>query len=647
MIPVPPVASIAPSLAPATTALRPAAFLSWPLPAVTPCGWLRTQLAAQAAGLSGHLDEIWPCIGRSRWIGGEHEGWERGPYWLDGLIPLAFLLRDERLVAKARHWVDAILAGQDADGWLGAKHDAHEGIGQDRLDPWPLFIVAKALLAWADATDDARVVPALLRCARRIDALLAAEPLTSWAQMRWMELTLSLHALHERTGEAWLLSLADRVRAQGFDWAAFYRDAPPVGRAAAVGWEDAAKLRLHGVNNAMAVKAGFLRWRETGDPADREASNAMIAHLETHHGQVSGMFSGDEHLAGDSPAQGTETCTVVEYMFSLEVGLRVTGEAALADRLERVALNALPAALTEDFWARQYDQQPNQISVSRGAHHFVSNGPEANLFSFEGHFGCCTANFHQGWPKLAHSVWLRTPAGDPVNALLLPARLSAGDYSIECVTDYPFAARVRYLVRCARPVEFALTVRVPGGARSATARLGKQTWTPVPGAFWTTPRRVWHDGDELVLDLDLFVRAEPRPRGAACLCYGPLVLALPVAHTWTKVGQPSLDPRLGDWEARPLGPWNYALAASSIEKASTLEPQTRPVGSRAPFCRREPPLTVSVKARRFPGWIAENDDAPSPPPAPLAECEAEEIVQLVPYGATTLRIAEFPVVRAT
>jgi hypothetical protein len=118
------------------------AFRHLPLGAIRPRGWLLRQLQLQAAGLTGHLDEFWPDVADSRWIGGNSEGWERGPYWLDGAVPLAFLLDDSHLKRKVERWVTSILESQRDDGWLGPVHDARYGYPHD---PWPAYILAKAL----------------------------------------------------------------------------------------------------------------------------------------------------------------------------------------------------------------------------------------------------------------------------------------------------------------------------------------------------------------------------------------------------------------------------------------------------------------------------------------------------------------------
>src|SRR5256885_13872252 len=80
-----------------------------PLGAIKPAGWLKRQLEIQANGLSGHLDEFWPDVAESSWIGGKAEGWERGPYWLGGFIPLRILLDNPDFQARATKGVDFIL----------------------------------------------------------------------------------------------------------------------------------------------------------------------------------------------------------------------------------------------------------------------------------------------------------------------------------------------------------------------------------------------------------------------------------------------------------------------------------------------------------------------------------------------------------
>ncbi|MDP6112656.1 MAG: hypothetical protein QGG53_12375, partial [Planctomycetota bacterium] len=101
--------------------LKELALRPMPLGAIEPRGWLQQQLKIQADGLSGHLDEFWPDVRDSAWFGGDADSWERAPYWLDGIIPLAFLLGDERLIEKVHQRVDQILDRQGEDGWLGPR----------------------------------------------------------------------------------------------------------------------------------------------------------------------------------------------------------------------------------------------------------------------------------------------------------------------------------------------------------------------------------------------------------------------------------------------------------------------------------------------------------------------------------------------
>ena len=143
-----------------------AALRALPLGAVRPAGWLRDQLRLQADGFTGGLPAVWPDVGDgSGWLGGQGESWERGPYYCDGLIPLAHLLDDAELLARAGRWVEWSLASQRADGFFGPAGN---------VDWWPRMVMLKVLTQHAEATDDARVEPFLARYLAHLAAELPA-----------------------------------------------------------------------------------------------------------------------------------------------------------------------------------------------------------------------------------------------------------------------------------------------------------------------------------------------------------------------------------------------------------------------------------------------------------------------------------------
>ena len=80
--------------------LREKPFVKLPLGAIRAEGWLRDQLQRQADGLTGHLDSVYPEVmgPRNGWLGGDGDVWERGPYWIDGLLPLAYTHGDEDIL---------------------------------------------------------------------------------------------------------------------------------------------------------------------------------------------------------------------------------------------------------------------------------------------------------------------------------------------------------------------------------------------------------------------------------------------------------------------------------------------------------------------------------------------------------------------
>jgi len=496
---------------------------------------LHRQLQIQAHGLAGTLDEWWPDVARSRWIGGDAEGWERGPYWLDGTVPLSFLLDDGRLKTKVVHWIDQILERQDDEGWLGPVLDSRWSYA---YDTWPRFVVLKALTQYHDATGDQRIPRAIERFLHKVDQVLDERPLRSWALYRWADLVLSIHWLYELAGDDWLLDLATKVRAQGFDWQHHFDHFPYYDKCR----REECDLRSHGPNNAMAIKTPAVWYRQSGDEADREAVARMISTLDRFHGQATGMFTCDEHLAGRSPSQGSELCAVVVAAISY------------APCTVRVEVDDVPL-------------------------------------------------------------------------------------EIEVVTEYPFDGHVRVRVRAERPVRFPLRLRIPTWAEGAEIWKGEHEASPVAAATFHTVEQEWSGETIVYLRFPMPLRIERRLHDSAAIHRGPLLFGLRLDEEFRQIGgeQPHAD-----WEVFSRTPWNYALELDLQRPEQSIHVTVAPMHD-LPFSPDGAPVRAVVYGRRLPDWELEHNAAAPVPESPLVSDQPRDELLLIPYGATNLRIAEFPV----
>ncbi len=586
---------------------------------ITPGGWLKRQLEIQAKGLSGNLHKIWPDVRDSAWIGGSREGWERVPYWLDGFIPLAYLLHDEELIAAAKKYIDAILSAQDEDGWICPCKKKKRA----RYDTWAVQLIAKTLKIYYECSGDERIPDALYRVLKNYyDLLKSGEiKLFGWGKYRWFETFVSLNFLYEKYGEPWIKDLAKILKEQGFDY-----------NTAIESWKKPRHIwvrKTHIVNITMMLKSEAVSYALLGDEYTDNAEK-LRGILDRYNGTAFEGFTGDEVLSGLDPSRGTELCSVVEQMYSYEELYAHTGENKWLDRLEVLAFNALPATLTQDMWAHQYVQMVNQIACRKTIFPapFSTNGPRAHLFGLQPNFGCCTANFNQGWPKFALSAFAHG-GGRITNTVMLPCALRDNGITIKIETDYPFRNEAKYIIDadCA----FDFSIRIPSFAKNL--RINGEPYETKDYEAAIAPGHT-----EINVSFDAVPVLKERPRGLFALQAGSLLFSLPIDYDerrieYTRRGVERKYPYC-DYEFFTKTDWNYGFAGDDFEI-------NRNGAGEIPFSLKNPPVTVKAKMSRIDfGLKFPYKSVCRKTPKSALPLSPPERKVLIPYGCAKLRLTE-------
>lgn len=595
---------------------------------IKPRGWLKRQLRIQAESLSGNLDKMWPDIRDSKWIGGDKDGWERVPYWLDGFIPLAYLLEDEDLIKRAQKYVEAIIAGQQPDGWICPCSDG----SHMWYDMWAMFLLCKVLVVYYECTGDDRIEEVIYKVLKQYSVHSRNVTLFFWGHARWFECLIAVDWLYRRRPEKWIEELAVTLSAYGYNYKSLIKNFQDTEK------QEFWSYRTHIVNLAMAYKSEALMSGITGEDPDAFAQE-MYETLMKYHGSAVGYIAGDECLAGKSPIQATELCSIVEAMFSFEKLFEITGNTQWADRLEIHAYNALPATISEDMWTHQYLQQVNQIACTKQEAPvcYTTCAPDSNCFGLEPNFGCCTANFNQGWPKFALSTFYYRDS-EIISAVLAPSQLTCiindSNVKITVDTDYPFKSIVKYTVECEKPTVFDLGVRIPSFAKSAVVDGEKAC----PGEIYKL-HRTWEGTSSFVVNMEFEVKLNESVNDMVCLQRGPLYYSVPIKekkimHEYEKNGVERKFPYC-DYEFLPESDWNYAFTSEEF----TVEENDVP---EHPFSRSQPPVTIeTVMAKIDWGLLPGQTGVCNEQPAGREKL-SEEKVKLQPYGCTNLRMTVMP-----
>jgi DUF1680 family protein len=370
------------------------------------------------------------------------------------------------------------------------------------------------------------------------------------------------------------------------------------------------------------------------------------------------MVNGSEPLSDMSASGGTELCAIAERILSSHVQLLVFGDASVADDLETVAYNSLPATLSGDGKGIRYYLMLNQPSCIDSGLLFANNGFGAQITGAicagpHSGFGCCRSNFHFAWPKFAESMWMKKDGG--------LAAVAYGDCvvstpvaTISQTGGYPFSDGVRLEFAETSGGEWPLFVRIPGWCGKAAVKVNDVPFdgSVSSGTFLRIARK-WKKGDVVSLSFPSEPAVSFWKDNSLAVTRGPLLYALKIeAHEKIVNAESSRlakrdangvlrDKELGFpvKELRAASPWNYALVLETNGKHA-FEVKGEGLERR---------LSVRAVRTGYAGWGQMSPCAPAraedPPPSPLpatAVCGRVETIDLVPIALTQLRITLFP-----
>lgn len=441
-----------------------------------------------------------------------------GKYLISGVQALR-MSEDPRLRSKLQAVVERLLALQADDGYLGPWPKQERLRGQ--WDLWGHYHVLLGLLLWSEQTGDARAAAA----AERIGALVCATCLRTGFRVRDagspemnMAIIHGLTLLYERTGNPRYLQMAREVLAD-FESAGDYYRTGLAGqeffRTPRPRWES-----LHSLQGLTEL------YRITGDATFRQALLHHWGSLRRFDSRNTGGFSSGEQATGNPYANDAiETCCVVAWQAIMIDALRLTGDATMADDLERSTLNAmLGAQHPSGAWCTYSTPMAGQRAPSHVQINFQAR-PDTP------HLNCCSVNGPRGYGSISDWGLLRSDRRLVVNyygPLTATLKLDDGTpLTLRQQTDYPCGGTIVLQLAPEQARPFTLALRIPAWCARPQAAVNGQPVADVQPGRYLELDRTWQAGDQVTLTFDLPVRAEAGDLdqfGHAALYRGPLLL---------------------------------------------------------------------------------------------------------------------------
>lgn len=417
-----------------------------------------------------------------------------------------------------------------------------------------------------------------------------------------------LENLYRVTGKAALLTLVDRLSAQTMAWSSVLNTVNaqrPISRSITREELDTClaieKGSREGYYNhfirtnspealADGARAAMARGWHSGSATELHAARTGWERLSRYHGAVCGGLTSGEMLEGTSPSAPVSAAAVGAWLEALSVAASDKQAEWAWEAMERMAVNAVPAAIAGD--GVQAFQRVNALAA---------RPDEKDCFRVgEDHDVRAVRRLVRGCAALYHSAVTVRPAGFDVN-LYVPGRyvVPVGE-NLLVLTVRGSEGQCTIQVNCKQEIRAAVRLRVPSWTRNTEITVngmesdaGKDC-----SAAHMTIERVWHDGDVIAVTLEETLRVLDGHHQGKYVMKGPRLMALPV--------EAGAD-------------WAKCLLGCSLQDG-----------------------VVTALLDEVSGWKSKGDVPADVPVLPAPSGKEPVSAALVPYAETTARIALFP-----
>lgn len=624
-------------------------LLYFPLGDVSAEGNLKTQLTLQRNNITNYMELYDEYSENSGWLGGDGESWERGPYYVRGLVALAYTLKDDELIERAKKWIDYAIESQQPDGNFGSTKILSKKLCEKTDDEcadewWARMPMLMAITDYYDAElsrgyDDLRVLNFFEKYYRFQFDNLKKYKLKGWAKYRGADNVVSViwyknKCLEKGTEEKelmWLDELAQLILSQSFDWSNSFENT---------------YVREHVVNTTQGYKYPFVKYLLNGDKYELNKLITGLSRIGNDHGRIDRLPNADEAAKDNRAVNGTETCAVVEGMLSLEIAGQISPQGYIYDLLESYCYNNLPNCFDYELTSYNYYQVENSVLMTHGQHGFVNDHGDSNALGIGG-FECCFSNLHMGYPKFVQSMWARDNEDKSI------VLLCYGSNSLDAVienkrivfkqdTDYPYSDNIS-LNYFGEEAKLKLKLRVPLWTKKFDIYFNGNKIDYQLESSFAVIEFVFKYGDEIKIVLLSEIEVVDFHDNSMYVKKGAVLYCNPIKEDWREITDfkyrgvkyaPKGSSK--NWEIYPKEDWNYTFQKNEHMKFKVNSHYE----SSKPSTPYNYPCSIELNMKKADNWHLVGNNAST---IYSAKCSKEKFKRkLIPTAFSRLKISVFP-----